>query len=308
MVELVVISGKGGTGKTSITAALAYLAAPVVLADCDVDAPDLHLLADPVIEQCHAFSGGKRARVEADDCCGCGQCVDVCRFDAIHAASGNAVVGMTCHVDPLACEGCGACVSACPAGAMRFEPVTRGERYRSRTRFGPMVHARLHPGEENSGKLASEVRRAAREVAAERGLPLILVDGSPGIGCPVIASLIRADHALIVAEPTPSGQHDALRVMELVSKLSVPASLCVNRFELNGPLAEELEAEARSRGVPPVGRIGEDRAFVDAQMHGRSLIEFAETPAARDLRHLWSTLSIRCGLIQGVTDESRRSR
>jgi MinD superfamily P-loop ATPase len=179
-------------------------------------------------------------------------------------------------------------VAACPARAIRFEPVVNGEWYESGTRFGPMIHARLHPGEENSGKLVSTVRREARRTAVDRGLPLVLVDGSPGVGCPVIASLTGAHLALVVAEPTPSGRHDALRVIDLARRMDVPVVLCVNRWDLNPALAAELENEAAVLGVSAAGRVREDRGFVDAQMQGRSLVEHRPAPAARDLHALWS--------------------
>jgi MinD superfamily P-loop ATPase len=286
----VVISGKGGTGKTSITASLATLVQPVVVADCDVDAPDLHILTGPRIQQTHPFSGGKKAYVVAEECCGCGRCVQTCRFDAIREAPGNDVVAMTHAVDPIACEGCGACVHACPAKAIRFEPVENGHWYVSQTRFGPMVHARMHPGEDNSGKLVSTVRREARHVAASDGIELILVDGSPGVGCPVIASLTNADLALIVAEPTPSGFHDALRVIELARKMHIPTALCVNRWDVSRSWTERLESDATDLGVTVAGRIRDDAQVVVAQMENRSIVESADIPAAQDVRRLWRQL------------------
>ncbi len=290
MRELVVISGKGGTGKTSIVAALATLTQPVVLADCDVDVPDLHILTSPVVQDTHAFSGGRKARIVIEACCGCGRCVKTCRFGAIREAPGNELGGMTYTVDAIACEGCGACVQVCPAHAIEFEPVENGHWYVSRTRFGPMVHARMHPGEENSGKLVSTVRREARQAAAASDIDLIIVDGSPGVGCPVIASLTNADLALVVAEPTPSGAHDALRVLELARKMHVPSALCVNRWDISPSWTERLEREAVDSGVNIVGRVRDDAQVVAAQMGNRSLIESADIPAAHDVRRLWQHL------------------
>ena len=287
MRELVVISGKGGTGKTSIAAALATLAQPVVLADCDVDAPDLHILTSPEIQVSHPFSGGRKARIVTEECCGCGRCVETCRFSAIGEGPGNDVVGMTHVVDPMACEGCGACVELCPVHAIRFEPVENGHWYFSRTRFGPMVHARMHPGEENSGKLVSTVRRQARQAATASEIDLIIVDGSPGVGCPVIASLTNADLALVVAEPTPSGSHDALRVIELARKMHIPTALCVNRWDISPSSTKHLERDAADLGVTLAGHVRDDAQVVAAQMGNRSIIESADIPAAHDVRRLW---------------------
>lgn len=299
MQELIVISGKGGTGKTSITAALAALAQPVVLADCDVDAPDLHILTSPQVQQTHPFSGGKKARIVNDACCGCGRCAAVCRFDAIGQAQGNQVVAVTYAVDPIACEGCGACVAACPADAIRFEAVENGQWLVSDTRYGPMIHARLHPGEENSGKLVSTVRRKARTIATAMGLDLILADGSPGVGCPVIASLTNAGFVLIVAEPTPSGEHDALRVIQLARQMHVPTALCVNRWDISPSWTERLESEATDHGVSVVGRVRDDVMVVEAQMHGRNIIEYAPVPVAHDIRAVWQRLATLLGHTPG---------
>lgn len=302
MRELLVISGKGGTGKTSIAAALATLAQPVVLADCDVDAPDLHILTSPEIQVSHPFSGGRKARIVTEACCGCGRCVETCRFSAISEGPGNDVVGMTYAVDAVACEGCGACVQVCPAHAIRFDPVENGHWYVSRTRFGPMVHARMHPGEENSGKLVSTVRREARQAAAASDIDLIIVDGSPGVGCPVIASLTNADLALVVAEPTASGAHDAMRVIELARKMHIPTALCVNRWDVSPSWTERLESDATDLGVTVAGRIGDDAQVVAAQMHNRSIVESADIPAAQDVRRLWQHL--KRWIAQPTTKES----
>jgi MinD superfamily P-loop ATPase len=307
MFELTVISGKGGTGKTSVAAALAALAQPVVLADADVDAPDFHLLASPQVQQTFEFVGGKRARVLTDRCCGCGRCAATCRFGALGEASGNGVVAMTYQVDPMACEGCGACVGACPAEAIVFEPVVNGERYISTTRFGPMSHARLYPGEENSGKLVGEVRREAQALAAQHDISLIITDGSPGIGCPVIASLTRTDHALIVAEPSLSGMHDALRVAGLARQMKVPVSLCINRCDVCPQATAQLEAAAVQEDLPLLAHIREDRAVVEAQQQAVSVIEYQLTPAAHDLRRLYAALTEVCGLAAGDAHEDCRT-
>lgn len=314
--ELVIISGKGGTGKTSITAALAAQARPAVLADCDVDAPDLHLLTQPRIHQQHEFSGGRKAQIDGERCLGCGACADICRFGAIGESPSSNGAAVNYVVDPLSCEGCGACVSACPADAVRFEPVINGAWFVSDTRFGPMVHARLRPGEENSGKLVTVVRREARRLAERDGSPLVLVDGSPGVGCPVIASLTNADLALVVAEPTLSGLHDAGRVLELADQLHVDAALCVNRWDLSPRLADRLESEAQAHEVSPVGRVREDLAMVDAQIRARAVTELTDYGAAADLRAVWDRLrelipALSTGRsqrnLQGAAHENRRS-
>jgi MinD superfamily P-loop ATPase len=216
--------------------------------------------------------------------------MDVCRFDAIREAPGNELVHMTCAVDAARCEGCGACVSQCPADAIRFEPVENGAWFISETRFGPMVQARLHPGEDNSGKLVSLVRRQARRIATDAGHELILVDGSPGVGCPVIASLSHAGLALVVAEPTPSGEHDALRVMMLAQQMRIPTVLCVNRWDISPRWTQRLEAEAKTHGVRIVGRVRDDARVVAAQMHNQSIIEHEDADAAQDIRRLWDCL------------------
>jgi MinD superfamily P-loop ATPase len=288
--ELVIISGKGGAGKTSVAAALAALARPVVLADCDVDAPDLHLIARPRVEQEHEFSGGREAEIDAERCLGCGSCADACRFDAIRERPGSNGDATTYEVDPFACEGCGACVPACPSGALSFEPVINGAWLISDTRFGPMAHARLHPGGENSGKLVTLVRREARALAGRLDLPLVLVDGSPGVGCPVIASLTSADLALVVAEPTLSGLHDADRVLQLAEQLRIDAVLSVNRWDLNPRLANRLESMALAHGATPIGRVREDQVIVDAQVQALAATELDGAGAAADLHDLWDRL------------------
>jgi MinD superfamily P-loop ATPase len=289
--EVVIISGKGGTGKTSITAALAFLAQPVVLADCDVDAPDLHLLTQPTLLDRQPFSGGKKAIIHSANCWGCGLCAMTCRFDAIHREnSGKGVTGITYAVDAMACEGCKACVVKCPAQVITFESIHNGEQMVSTTSLGPMAHARMNPGEENSGKLVSSVRNQARQIAQQHKLKLILVDGSPGIGCPVIASLTGASAALVITEPTPSGEHDALRVMQLAKQMRVPLALCVNRWDINPQLTNQLENQASQLGAFITGRIRQDKAMVDAQMLGLSIMQYKPTEVARDICHVYEQL------------------
>ena len=240
--ELVVISGKGGTGKTSIVAAFAALAGGAVLADCDVDAADLHLVLDPELGPEHPFSGRRQAIIDAEACTACGRCAEVCRFAAVLGAPDSSY-----SIDPIACEGCELCRRVCPADAIRMEPVVNGAWMVSETRFGPLVHARLGVAEDNSGKLVTLVRNEARRVAEERGLPLVIVDGSPGIGCPVISSLAGADLVLAVTEPTVSGRHDLDRVLQVVRQFRLP----LRRLrEQGGPQPRARRADRR-RGEAP---------------------------------------------------------
>jgi len=287
--ELVVISGKGGTGKTSVVGALAVLAGDVVVADCDVDAADLHLLLAPRVLRTEPFSGGSQARVRAEACTACGTCQDVCRFDAIHAdGAPGPKAKRTFRVDPIACEGCGVCAWFCPEKAIDFSPVVNGHWYVSETRIGPMVHARLGVAEENSGKLVTVVREQARRVAAEHGRTRVLVDGSPGIGCPVIASITGAERVLIVTEPTPSGLHDLRRVAQVAGHFGIPAMVCTNKWDVNPGLADRIEAEAGSLGLDAAGRIRYDGVFTAAQTAGQTVVEHApDSGAAEDLRALW---------------------
>jgi MinD superfamily P-loop ATPase len=281
--EVVVASGKGGTGKTSIAASLAVLAGRVVVADCDVDAADLHLVLNPTIRQRTPFYAGHEAWVRPEACTGCGVCVDECRSGAIVASNGKVVV------EPLLCEGCGLCVRLCPEEAIGFPERRCGEWYRSETRVGPMVHARLEPGGESSGKLVTLVRREARRLASEGGYELILVDGPPGIGCPVIATLSGATELLAVTEPTPSGIADLERLLVLADHFQVPAAVCVNKFDLNLDLTAAVGELARARRVPVVGRVSYDPRVTAAQVAGRSVVEEGGQ-AAQEIGELWRKL------------------
>jgi MinD superfamily P-loop ATPase len=286
MKEIVIISGKGGTGKTSVTAAFASLAARLVLVDCDVDAADLHLVLTPTIQETHDFHGGKTARIVQDACRRCGVCHDVCRFGAVSRAD----PASAWEIDPVACEGCGVCAHFCPHQAIAFEEALNGHWFRSDTRVGPMVHARLGVAEENSGKLVALIRREAREVAKAQRLDLILVDGPPGIGCPVIASLSGADHVVIVTEPTVSGIHDMERVISLAAHFHVPASVIINKADLNPANAAEIVNYARIHGVGMLGEIPYDPVITRAQLASQSVIEFGDNPASDALRAIWNRL------------------
>jgi MinD superfamily P-loop ATPase len=283
--EVVVISGKGGTGKTSILAALATLAKGASIADCDVDAADLHLVLEPQVRSSWPFSAGKTATIDAECCAGCGLCSDRCRFDAISLLSDGPRA--VYEVDAVSCEGCGVCADVCPEGAATLVSALNGEWFVSETRHGPMVHARLGIAEDNSGKLVSLVRREAKALARLAGCELLLCDGPPGIGCPVIASITGADLALVVTEPTVSGLHDFRRVIELCRQLEVNAAVCINKADINEEIASTIAAEAARHDVPLLGTIRYDESITTAQVQRRSVIEHGMGPAAQDIRALW---------------------
>ena len=280
--EIVIVSGKGGTGKTSLTAAFAALAKNSILCDADVDAADLHLLMQPEVKEQTDFMGGSKAVIDPDLCTGCGTCRTLCRFDAISDRY---------EVDPIRCEGCGVCVDFCPEQAIGF-PVQRcGEWYVSATRFGPMVHARLGIAEENSGRLVSLIRTETKKRAEERGLELILTDGPPGIGCPVIAAIGGATALVIVVEPTVSGIHDMERVVDLAAHFRVPGMVIVNKFDLNVGMTEAIEQLAEKRNILVLGRVPFDPVFTRSMVQGQTLFEYGEeSPTRRVVRDIWAKI------------------
>ena len=291
MKELVVISGKGGTGKTSIVAAFAALANNAVLADCDVDAADLHLVLNPTVKQTTDFSGGKQAFVIAEKCIGCRKCQDLCKFDAIKLdGPANDLVAKTYRVDPISCEGCKVCVEFCPADAIEFNDQINGQWFVSDTRFGTMVHAELGIAEENSGKLVFLIRKETKRIAEEQEKDLIIIDGSPGIGCPVIASITGADLVLIVTEPTLSGKHDLERVAELAAGFGMPVLVAINKFDLNPEMAAQIEKDAGQRGIKVVGKIRYDKAVTKAQIAKQSIVEYTDTGVSEDIKTLWTNV------------------
>ena len=282
MKEIVIISGKGGTGKTSIIAAFASLAENKVLCDADVDAADLHLIVDPEIKERHDFQSGHTAIVNQDKCSQCGLCRDLCRWDAI---SDDFVV------DSIECEGCGVCYYFCPEQAIDFPLNTCGEWYLSETRFGPMAHARLGIAEENSGKLVVLIRQEGKKLAEEKHMDLLLTDGPPGIGCPVIASLGGVTAVLIVAEPTVSGRHDMERVAELAAFFKIPAMVCINKFDLNPDEGVAIETFANQRNIKVMGRIPFDPAFTQAMVQGKTIVEFdGSSEGCEAVKNIWETL------------------
>lgn len=292
MKELVVISGKGGTGKTSIVASFAALAQNAVLADCDVDAADLHLILEPRVKQTSDFIGGKQASVVTEKCIGCGKCEDVCNFDAVFFnGQANDVVEKTYTIDPIACEGCGVCTYFCQNDAIEFKDTVNGQWFISDTRFGPMVHAKLGIAEENSGKLVSLIRKETKRIAEEQKKDLIIVDGSPGIGCPVIASITGADIVLIVTEPTLSGKHDLERVAELAAGFNIPTLIAINKFDLNPDMVTQIEEDARKRNMKVIGKIRYDKAFTKAQIMKCSVVEYTGGAVTEDIKALWRNVT-----------------
>lgn len=290
MKEVVVMSGKGGTGKTSLTAAFANLAGRCAVTDCDVDAADLHLvLAHEVVER-HEFADASIAVIDPRRCQQCGQCMDLCRFGAITLDPYGQFA-----VDRLACEGCGVCARWCPSGAIVMQQVVSGTWFQSKTRVGPMFHAQLTVGAENSGRLVELIRRRAREAAANSGIELVITDGPPGVGCPAISAVTGATYAVLVTEPTVSGIHDVERIAEVVNQLGVPAGVVVNQADLNPVASEQLVRWAERRQMDVLGSVPHDTLFVRAQMEGKSVVEYGgET--AREVERIWRSVERRLRL------------
>jgi len=286
--EVAVISGKGGTGKTTVAASFAFLAENQVLADNDVDATDLHLLLMPRIREAHPFVGGVKATVDHTRCDGCGKCAEICHFDAFRFdGPGNDVVDTTWRIDPLACEGCGLCSRVCPTKAIRTEDATNGEWYVSETDCGPMVHAQLGIVEQNSGRLVTKVRNRAAELAAEFGAERILGDGPPGTGCPVIASVSGCDLVLVVTEPTVSGVHDMERVLDLAGHFGVPALVIINKSDLNLEQAARIGEIAEARNSRVIAHIPFDNTVNAALMAGEPVVEYGASAAGSAIRSAW---------------------
>lgn len=279
--SIVIISGKGGTGKTSVTGAFAVLAKDAVLADCDVDAPDLHLILSPKIKHEEEFISGKTAIIDPEKCTSCGKCKEACVFDAISESF---------VVDPVSCEGCGVCAFVCPENAAIMKPADCGVWFISDTRAGPMAHACLHPGKENSGKLVSLVRTKALEVAKEKGLKLIIIDGPPGIGCPVIASIGGNDLAVIVTEPTLSGLSDLKRVVALAAHFKIPAAVVINKYNINEEISNQIKDYCGDNNVSALGTITYDAIMTKAQLEAKSVVEYGENTIANEIRDIWQKL------------------
>ena len=290
--EIVVISGKGGTGKTTITAALAQLANRPVIADTDVDAADLHLLFTPVVREEHEFFGMPKSVIDSEKCTGCGRCAQVCRFNAVLTdGQGHGATGSSYRVDPLQCEGCGMCTLVCPVGAIDSCTSSSGSWYVSDTAAGPMVHAQLGVAQENSGRLVTLVRKRAAELAREITASRILTDGPPGTGCPVTASVTGTDLVVIVTEPTVSGVHDLERVLRLADHFGVPAVVIINKADINVDQAARIESIATSFGSRVVGTIPFDENVRAAAMAGKTLVDFGRGRAAKSIPEIWLTIS-----------------
>ncbi len=281
MKELVIISGKGGTGKTTFTASFAALARDAVLADCDVDAADLHLLLKPDIRDREEFRSGFTASIIQDQCIQCGKCQEVCRFNAIDD---------TPAINPFACEGCQVCFHVCPVEAIHLEENRCGEWYRSDTRYGSMVHARLGVAEENSGKLVAIVRQQAKQLAEEQGKSLVLVDGPPGIGCPVISSITGTTMVLVVTEPTLSGIHDLQRVTELAEHFQIPAGVCVNKADINPEITEQITRYCADHEIEVLGETPYDTDVVKALVRNQAVVETSEGAASQMIRQVWQRI------------------
>jgi MinD superfamily P-loop ATPase len=291
--QLVILSGKGGTGKTSVAAAFAHLAHDgsqsrrVVLADADVDAANLELVLEPDKTESHDFAGGSVAVIDPQLCQGCGICEQICRFDAVLPPSSSEERCMY-SIDPIACDGCAACVYQCPDEAIRMEPQIAGRWMRSKGRYGPLFHAELRPAQENSGKLVTMVKQQARLLGLDEGYQAVIVDGPPGIGCPVISAASGADLALIVAEPTAAGIHDMERVLQTTAHFRVPALVCINKADIYPEGAAQIETYCRVREIEIVGRVPFDESVTDAMVCGEPVTAYCpESPASRALVEIW---------------------
>lgn len=284
MKEIVIISGKGGTGKTSITASFTILAGQeAVIADCDVDAADMHLLLQPDFSKAEDFFSGELAYIKQEECTQCGECAEACRFDAIPVTDGKYII------DPLSCEGCGYCARVCPADAIINKPLNVGKWYVSGIKTGSiMVHARLGIGADNSGKLVTQVKNEAKRIAKENKKDYIIVDGSPGIGCPVVSSLSGADFVVLVTEPTVSGLHDLQRVYELVKKFRIKAGCLINKADLNRDKTKEIEKFLQNESIIHLASLPYDETFTKAMTLGQTIMEYGTGKLQTSLTESWN--------------------
>lgn len=279
------LSGKGGTGKTSLTAAFASLADKAVFADCDVDAADLHLILAPNIYHQESFASGRKAFIKNEACTGCGLCLELCRFDAVEMNNGSF------EIDEFACEGCGLCVLACPNNAVLIEKYETNRIYFSNTRFGKMVYGKLGIAEENSGKLVSKIRKFAKQTAIKNKAEFIITDGPPGIGCPVISSVTGTDLVIAVTEPTLSGWHDLNRLIQMTERFHTPVKVIINKYDLNTEMAEIIEKNLAGMGIPVLGKLPFDENIVTALLEGKTIIEYPPLiEITNELKEIWNTI------------------
>jgi len=284
MREIVIISGKGGTGKTVITASIAALARNKVMGDCDVDASNLYLLLHPEIKEKHDFYAGLIPSIDLEKCTNCGRCQEVCRFDAIKTIKGQTVI------DLVSCEGCGLCALVCPVKAIQMKENLCGEWYISKTKYGPLVHARLGIAEENSGKLVTLVRQNAQAIAEKNDLKLIIVDGPPGIGCPLIATLSGANLAVAVTEPTLSGLHDLERVVKVTKHFGVKVVVIINKYDINLKNSIKIEKWCQKANVEMIGKIHFDNVITEALVKGLPVVEYSANTATKEIKDVWQRL------------------
>ncbi len=287
MMEITVLSGKGGTGKTSVTSALGYLAENAVLCDNDVDAADLFIILDPKVKEEYRFESGHSVEINKDICTSCGICKDLCRFDAISYIDGGGL-----EINPNKCEGCLLCVKQCPVHAITSHSKDNNFWFVSDTRMGTMVHAKMGAGEENSGKLVSRIRKRAKEIASEQNADFIISDGPPGIGCPVIASLSGTNKTLLVIEPTKSGLHDAQRLIELINKFKIPAYAIINKYDINMEMTNVIAGYLDENNIELLAKLPFDRQMVEAMVNRETIIEYdSESVISQELKNVWRKIS-----------------
>jgi len=287
MIEITVLSGKGGTGKTSVTSALGHLAENAVMCDNDVDAADLFIILDPEVQEEHRFESGHTVVIDNDKCTACGVCKKLCRFDAISYKVGGGL-----EINPHSCEGCLLCVRECPVQAISAKTNDNNFWYVSDTRMGTMVHAKMGAGEENSGKLVSRIRKRAKEIANEQNADFIINDGPPGIGCPVIASLSGTDRTLLVIDPTKSGLHDVQRLVELINKFKIPAYALVNKYDINEDVTKEIEEYLADNNIELLGKLPFDKKMVEAMVNRKTITEYdGDNVISQELKIVWEKIS-----------------
>ncbi len=289
MKQLVIISGKGGTGKTVITAAFASLAENKVMVDCDVDAANLYLLLKPKIKEHHDFKSSKTAVIDQEKCIKCGRCISLCRFEAIQVIKKDDKVKKIL-IDPISCEGCGVCFWNCPVNAIKMEENISGEWFVSETKYGPFVHAKLGIAEENSGKLISIIRQKAQQIAEKENRDLIIIDGPPGIGCPVISSITGVDLVLIVTEPTLSGIHDMIRVIELTKHFKIKTFVVINKYDLNTEITKKIKEYCEQNEIKLAGKIIYDTTVIKAMVNNKIVTEYTKSKVTQQIKNIWDII------------------